>query len=235
MVIESIQKNLEAILGQIEQSAKRAGRDPRDITLVAVSKRQPIEKVQALLDLAPKYEQKIVLGENFVQEWDEKAKQIRGSLPVHFIGHLQSNKAKKASELFSCIQTVDSEKLVRKIESHCLELGKSCELFLQVNVSGDEAKSGLRPEELPSFIEKITPELSAAKLSGLMTITAFYEEHELVRPDFRAMRKLRDDVLQMGSLQSLSLSMGMSSDFQIAIEEGADLVRVGTALFGVRT
>lgn len=200
----------------------------RNVRLVAVSKRQPLERVKALFSSLGYKSANLVLGENYVQEWSEK----RGDLPtpreVHLIGPLQSNKARDAVALFDVIESVHSEKILSAIAKEAGRIGSVKRIFLQVNISEDPAKAGFAPEGMKAILEKAKT-LTGVKVEGLMTITKDYLQAEEARPDFRALRVLRDSLDP-----TLELSMGMSSDFEVAIQEGATLVRIGSALFGSR-
>jgi pyridoxal phosphate enzyme (YggS family) len=230
--MKEIEKSFEAVQTRIEKACGKAGRKSSSIELLAVSKRQPIEKIQHYIQVAQKYGARVLLGENQVQEFDIKSTQLPSELSkdtsTHLIGHLQSNKAKKAVELFDCIQSVDSLKLLQLIDKEAQKIDKKIPIFLQVNISGDPKKYGFLPEELSVVIGSVK-ESTNISLEGLMTITKLYEHSEEARSDFKAMYDLKNSIDT-----TLKLSMGMSADFDIAIEEGADIVRVGSALFGVR-
>ena len=205
---------------RIERAADRARRDPGDVLLLAVTKVFPASAIRDAYALGLRD-----FGENYVQEFESKAPEVRGleGARFHLIGHLQSNKSSKAAELFEVIQTVDSAKLARRLN----ETGRRLDVMLEVKLSEEQAKSGAAPEELPELIQAIgdCPNL---RLLGLMTMPPWSEDPELSRPYFLRLRELAE---QHGLPQ---LSMGMSNDFEAAIEEGATCVRVGTALFGKR-
>jgi pyridoxal phosphate enzyme (YggS family) len=230
-----LENNLTEIKHRIAASASRANRSPEDIKLVAVSKRIPAEKIIKAIDSGH-----LVFGENYVQEALEKIPYIktpvRHETVFHFIGKLQSNKAKKAAELFDVIETVDSINLGLALEKHSANLNKSLEAYIQVNVSREKQKSGVQPEDC----EKILRELSHCqflRITGLMTMPPYSPDPEDVRPFFRQLRNLSDDLTAKGLLGRhgpVELSMGMSGDFEVAIEEGATVVRIGTAIFGAR-
>jgi pyridoxal phosphate enzyme (YggS family) len=212
--------NLEQVQDRIANAAARAGRQASEITLVAVTKVFPASAIRDAYDLGLR-----VFGENYLQEFESKHPEVR-DLPearFHLIGHLQSNKAKRAAELFHSIQTVDSEKLARRLDA----VGKALDVMLEVKLSEEESKHGADPAELPALIAavKSCPNL---KLGGLMTMPPWSDEPERTRPYFRRLREL---AAEHGLAQ---LSMGMSHDLEVAIEEGATHVRVGTALFGRR-
>lgn len=215
-----LEERLERVEERIHRAAERAGRKRSDITLIAVTKKFPAEIVCEAYQLGLR-----VFGENYVQELESKRPAL-GSLAdaqFHLIGHLQSNKARVASEIFQVIETVDSAKLARRLDS----MGRKLEVMIEVKLSGEESKEGAAPAELPQLVEAIRacPNLS---LTGLMTIPPWSEDQEVTRPYFRRLAEL-------ARLHGVpKLSMGMSNDFEAAIEEGATHIRVGTALFGPR-
>jgi len=218
--IESLRQNLAAVLMRIQRAAERVGRDPAGILLLAVTKVFPAGVIQEAYELGLRD-----FGENYVQEFEGKAPVV-GSLAgarFHLIGHLQSNKSKRAAELFQVIQTVDSAKLAHRLN----DAGRTLEVMLEVKLSDEDAKSGADPAELPAILEAVRG-CSHLQLTGLMTMPPWSDDPEASRPYFRRLREL---ALEHG-LQGLS--MGMSHDLEAAIEEGATCVRVGTALFGKR-
>jgi PLP dependent protein len=216
----SVRERLSEVRGRIERAAARAGRDPGSITLVAVTKVFPASAIREA------YEAGVLdFGENYVQEFESKEPDVRDltGARFHLIGHLQSNKAKRAFELFHVIETVDSAKLARRLD----EAAHPLDIMLEVKVSPEEAKSGADPAQLPALIDSVRASKNL-RLLGLMTVPPWTEDGELSRPYFRRLREL-------GSQYGLPhLSMGMSHDFEVAIEEGATFIRVGTALFGKR-
>jgi pyridoxal phosphate enzyme (YggS family) len=231
--MEAVRENLARIRERIAAAASRAGRRTEEITLIGVSKTHPAEAIRevyaaGLLDF----------GENRVQEWEGK----RGGLgdledaKWHLIGHLQSNKAARAAGLFHCVDSVDDFSLAQRLARSVGETAgraKLSRVLLEVRVADEETKSGVSVAELPNLAEKVAG-LPGLHLSGLMCIPPFLEDAALVRPYFRRLRELRDRVATQLGLQLPVLSMGMSHDFEVAIEEGATEVRVGTALFGER-
>ncbi|MEP7362236.1 MAG: YggS family pyridoxal phosphate-dependent enzyme [Acidobacteriota bacterium] len=214
-------ENLSRVEEQIQAACARAGRRREEVTLVAVTKIFPSTVIEEAYALGLRE-----FGENYVQEFEGKAPQLP-PLPgarFHLIGHLQSNKSRKAVELFQVIQTVDSAKLARRIDEQTTQ---PLDVFLEVKLSGEESKHGAAPEELPALIDAVRA-CSKLRLLGLMTMPPWSEDQEQSRPYFRRLRELaREHALP-------SLSMGMSNDFAAAIEEGATHIRVGTALFGKR-
>ena len=207
---------------------ERAGRDPATVTLMAVSKTHPPEMVQAAANAGI-----IHFGENKVQEAKSKIPQCSGKLRWHFIGHLQSNKARDAVELFEMIQSVDSLPLAREINKRCEQAGKRMPILLEVNLAGEASKFGYTPERLLAELTELNA-LPRLKVQGLMTVPPWKPVAEQVRPFFREARELKQHCEDALGAPLPQLSMGMSGDFEVAIEEGATVVRVGTALFGER-
>jgi pyridoxal phosphate enzyme (YggS family) len=230
-MLSAIADNLAAIEARIRVACLRVGRDPAEVRLVAVSKTVPAERMREAVAAGIS-----ILGENYVQEACRKMDQLQG-LPVswHFIGHLQSNKAKVAVESFDWVHTLDRASLAQALNREALRLVKPLPVLLQVNVGEEQSKSGLAPEQVPAFLRSIAP-LEALRIRGLMALPPYYEDPERVRPHFRLVATILEQLRQVtANPEELSeLSMGMSHDFEVAIEEGATLVRVGTALFGER-
>ena len=224
----SVGSNLEDVLGQIADAAEQSGRDPGEVRLVAVSKTWPVEKIEEAVAAG-----QIVFGENKVQEILAKVPAMDPKLEWHLIGHLQKNKTRKVLPLCAMIHSVDSVELARQIDRIAGELSLCPEILLQVNVAGDSAKFGLG-QEVASVVAEEVMGLPNLSLRGLMTVPAFEEDIEKVRPAFSALRELRDRIASQVGAELPELSMGMSHDFPIAIEEGATLVRVGSSIFGQR-
>ena len=228
-----IPQNLQNLKSRIAEAAQRSGRCLEDVSLLAVTKTVSMDRIREAISSGQR-----LFGENYVQEAAKKLESL-GSLyhetTWHFIGHLQRNKAKLAVQLFDCIETVDNLKLARALDRHAKAAGKRLSVYVQVNVARDPRKSGLSPEELPIFLTQAA-ELSGIDICGLMTMPPWEPEPESIRPWFRALRDLRDEMNAVlgHSTRLRELSMGMSQDFEIAIEEGATVVRIGTALFGRR-
>jgi pyridoxal phosphate enzyme (YggS family) len=218
---EAIQVGLAAVNARISAACARAGRDREDVTLVAVSKTFPALDVEHVIDAGVSD-----VGENKVQEARDKRPSVTASARWHLIGHLQSNKAKDAVRLFDVIQTVDSIELAEKIARAAESAGKRQEVLLQVNIGRESQKSGAATDQVAELVHRVAA-LPALRLSGLMAIPPAGEPEE-ARPHFRALRAMRDD------LGLVELSMGMTDDFEVAIEEGATIVRVGRAIFGSR-
>ena len=220
---ETLAERLTKVTNQIKLAAEKAGRKAGEITLVAVSKTHPVSTINEAIKADA-----TVFGENKVQEAEGKIAEIE-NVEWHLIGHLQSNKARKAVKLFDVIQTVDSIELAERLERICLEEGRDeLKVFVQVDLAGEETKNGIKEEDLPSLLGFVK-DCKCLKLIGLMQIPPYFEDVEKVRPYFRRLREIRDKLFPDGKL-----SMGMSHDFTVAIEEGATHIRVGTSIFGER-
>jgi pyridoxal phosphate enzyme (YggS family) len=220
-------ERLRAVRKIVAEAAERAGRPAGDITLLGVSKTFPADSIRALAMAGLKD-----FGESYLQEARAKIDELAGFEPAprwHFIGHLQTNKAKYVAALFPVIHSLDRLELALELSRRAAALGRTIETFIEVNVSGEESKSGLEPADLPRFLEDLAG-LTALKPIGLMTMPPYDPDPEVSRPFFAALRELRDRLAPGLS----GLSMGMSGDFHVAIEEGATVIRVGTALFGGR-
>jgi PLP dependent protein len=230
----SVRDNLEGIRERIITAAQRAGRSASDIALMAVCKLHPAERIIEAYTAGQR-----VFGENRVQEFADKAPALTHlhDARFHLIGHLQSNKAARAAQLFHAVDSVDSLKLARRLNAAAQQTGKRLPVLIEINVGGESAKAGLAPgsEDLYELLAA-APALEALEIRGLMTIPPFTEDPNGARPFFQKLRELRD-VIRSRDLPSVSmdeLSMGMSHDFDVAIEEGSTCVRVGTAIFGAR-
>jgi PLP dependent protein len=224
-----LRSNLEKIKGRIERAVKKSGRRSEDVTLVAVSKTFPAEAIRASYGLGLRH-----FGENRVQEWEEKRTALADlDATWHLVGHLQSNKARRAAFLFHRIDSVDDLPLAKKLDAAAAAEGKLLPVLVEVHLGGEESKSGVAAEELPKVAESIAP-FAHIDFVGLMTIPPFFEDPERIRPYFARLRALRDGVSQRIGRKLPVLSMGMSHDFEIAIEEGATEIRIGSALFGAR-
>ncbi|HOE12604.1 MAG TPA: YggS family pyridoxal phosphate-dependent enzyme [bacterium] len=224
----SIKTNLEQVRERIALAAARAGRAPSEITLVAVSKTKPPEMVREAVAAGA-----TILGENRVQEAESKIAELR-DLPAvwHLIGHLQTNKANKAVLLFDLIHSVDSPRLVEAINRAAQSIGKRQAILLQVNIAGEEQKFGIPPGEFEHLLDYALA-VPAVEVKGLMVMPPFSENPEEARPYFRALRDLAARYTnELGNRPELS--MGMTGDFEVAIEEGSTMVRIGTAIFGAR-
>jgi pyridoxal phosphate enzyme (YggS family) len=225
----------EYVLGRIEGAARRAGRGPEEVMLVAVSKTHPAALVREAAEAGLKE-----FGENRVQEAEAKLSELKPELHAlrwHLIGHLQPNKARRAARLFDLIHTLDSASLAERLERICTEEGREhLEVLAQVDLAGEATKSGATVDELPALFE-VLGRCTRVRCRGLMTLPPFFEDVERVRPYFQRLRRLRDEWGGRGAFGEGAgeLSMGMSHDYEVAVEEGATLVRVGTAVFGERT
>ncbi|MBU1275960.1 MAG: YggS family pyridoxal phosphate-dependent enzyme [Proteobacteria bacterium] len=225
----SIAANLARVTARIAEAARASGRKPEQVRLVAVSKTHGPEAVKAAQSAG-----QILFGENYVQEAQDKIAAVGPGPSWHFIGHLQSNKARVAAELFDVIQSVDRIKLARALDRRAGELGRRLGVLLQVNVGGEAQKAGCAPEHAAALAQEVAA-LEHLELSGLMTMPPFFNDPERARPMFAALRRLAEEIgrdLPPGAMRHLS--MGMSGDYEAAISEGATLVRVGTAIFGER-
>jgi len=220
--VESATQHLASVRARIAAAAGRAGRDPASVQLIAVTKTVAPERVEEALVAGL-----TVFGENKVQEAKAKIPLVSSRAHWHMVGHLQSNKARDAVALFELIHSVDSVKLATELNKWADQAGKTQPILLEVNVAGEASKFGLQPGDAEPALAEIN-KLPRLEVRGLMTIAPFCEEPEQVRPYFRQLRGLRDQ------LSLPELSMGMTHDFEIAIEEGATMVRIGTAIFGER-
>jgi PLP dependent protein len=224
----SFADNLAAIQQQIRAASARAGRDAQSVMLLAVSKTQPAEAIGEAVSAG-----QIFFGENKVQEAKAKIPLSPGKARWHFIGHLQSNKARDAVELFEMIQSVDSLNLARELSKRCEQAAKGMPILLEVNVAGESSKFGYQPEQLLAELKELNS-LPRIIFQGLMAVPPYATEPEKSRPHFRRLRELKAQCEEILGTPLPHLSMGMSGDFEVAIEEGATIVRIGTALFGPR-
>jgi pyridoxal phosphate enzyme (YggS family) len=220
--------NFLAVQQRIEAACARAGRDPAGVALVAVSKGQPPEKIRAAAELGHR-----LFGENRVQEARAKVEQCPGGVRWHLIGHLQSNKCRHAIELFEMIESVDSLALAQEISKRAEAAAKTMPVLLEVNVAGEGSKFGYQPEQLLADLAALNA-LPRTEIHGLMAVPPWTPLAENSRPHFRKLRELKERAEQRLGAPLPHLSMGMSGDFEVAIEEGATIVRIGTALFGPR-
>ena len=225
-----MQERIDDVQQRIQSACHRVHRAPEEVTLVAVSKKFPPEVIREAADCGL-----IVFGENRVQEAAQKIPEAPGHLDWHLIGHLQSNKVKFVPGLFSTVHSVDSEKLFRRLDRAAAETGQRLQVFIQVNVSGEAAKFGCPPEALDTLLEDSGVEASHLDICGLMTMPPLNPDPEATRPHFARLRELRDATSARTGFPLENLSMGMSHDFEVAIEEGATHVRVGTGIFGGRS
>jgi pyridoxal phosphate enzyme (YggS family) len=220
--VSGVSDNINLVRQRIAAAAARAGRSRDDVTLIAVSKAIEPECIEAALATG-----QTLFGESRIQEARAKIPLVSGRARWHMVGHLQTNKARDAVALFELIHSVDSLKLAVELDKWAERAGKTQGILLEVNVSGEASKFGLKPEDLQSTVAEIN-KLSRLEVQGLMTIAPFVEDSDRARPYFHRLRELRD------TLGLRELSMGMTHDFEVAIEEGATMVRIGTAIFGER-
>lgn len=227
----SVAENLKQIQARINQACLRSGRDPEEIRLLAVSKRKPVADIEAAAAAGQQ-----LFGENYVQELCTKAEAIRLPVIWHFIGALQSNKVKYLRDHVSLIHSVDRLSLAKEIDRQWQRTGHPAKVLLQVNLGDEDTKAGISEEQLPELARAVA-DLPFLQVEGLMALPPYCPDPEEVRPYFRRLRQLADILEKSGqpNLCMRQLSMGMSHDFEVAIEEGATLVRVGTAIFGERT
>jgi len=222
--------NYRGILERIAGAAAKVRREPREIRLLAAAKSQSVEAIRAALAAGVS-----LIGENYVQEAADKKRLISASVEWHMIGHLQRNKVRAALDLFDVIESLDNLALARELDKEGAKRGKRIRAFVEVNLGGEESKSGVAKEQTQALMEALS-ELSHISIDGLMTVPPFRENIDAVRRYFRELRDLRDQFndLRLPNVQLKELSMGMTHDYTVAIEEGATIVRVGTALFGPR-
>ena len=217
-----IRQNVEGVQAAIERACRRCGRDPREVLLIAVSKTVDLERIRLAVEAGVP-----ALGENRVQEAKEKVATLGHPVPWHLIGSLQTNKARDAARIFDCVQSVDRLELAHELDRRAQAAGRVVDGLLQVNLGEEPQKGGLPPAEVKAVLDQVAG-LQGLRIRGLMAIPPLVPDAEAARPYFRRLRELRDAV----GLEHLS--MGMSGDFEVAIDEGATMVRVGTAIFGPR-
>ncbi|MFA5467302.1 MAG: YggS family pyridoxal phosphate-dependent enzyme [Candidatus Izemoplasmatales bacterium] len=226
----SVRENIRFIREEIGSAALRSGRDPSAVRLMAVTKTvddaRILEAIEAGVD---------IMGENYVQEAKRKIETMDVDVKWHMIGHLQSNKAKYAVRFFDMIHSVDRLGLAEELDKRSAAVGRVTTVLIEVNVSGEESKSGIPAEEAPALVRKIAS-LDHLSIRGLMTMPPWFEDPEHARPYFVALRDLRDRIAaeEIPGVDLCELSMGMSADYRVAVEEGATIVRIGTAIFGPR-
>ena len=229
---EQLAARLTAVQERIAAAARNAGRAPDEVKLIAISKTHPASVIRTLIDLGA-----TDLGENRVQEAEDKITEIgRETVRWHLVGHLQANKARRAVSLFEVIHSLDSLDLAKRLNRLCDEEGRdTLAVLIQVDLGHEETKSGITESELTHLVDELGP-LTHLKLIGLMTLPPFFDDAEQSRPFFRRLRELRDELESRGAFgdRKGELSMGMTHDFEVAIQEGATMVRIGTAIFGER-
>ena len=226
----SIAERLRVVLEEIRAAAVAAGRNPEEVRLVAVSKTRPAADVSAAFQAG-----QVIFGENYVQELAAKAPQVPEQVEWHYIGHLQSNKVKQIAGLVSMIHSLDRLSLAEEISRQWGRIGKSCDVLVQVNISGETTKSGTTAADALKLLRDIAL-LPHIRVRGLMTMPPFFDDPAAARPYFAGLKSLSDLIAceEIPGVEMKELSMGMSGDFEAAIREGATLVRVGTAIFGER-
>jgi pyridoxal phosphate enzyme (YggS family) len=222
--------NYRKVLERVKEAAARCGRDPGGIRVLAASKSQSVSQIRAAIEAGIR-----LFGENYVQEAEKKKDALRETVEWHMIGHLQRNKVRAALGLFDLIESLDSLELARELDRHGKRAGRVVRALMEVNLGGEETKSGIAKERAPSLLQEIGL-LSHVRVEGLMVVPPFREDPEEVRPYFRALRELliKLEELKNPNVDLKELSMGMTHDYPVAIEEGATLVRIGTAIFGPR-
>jgi pyridoxal phosphate enzyme (YggS family) len=226
--VAHIAQNLEEVRRTIVAACNKVGRDPAEVRLVAVSKTVPPERVREAIAAGQN-----LFGENYLQEARDKIVILGRQVHWHLVGHLQTKKAKAAVELFELIHAVDRLKLARALDAAAAALNQVQDILIQVNQAGEATKSGVAPEATAALLKEVS-QLPHLRVMGLMTMPPWFADPETARPYFKALRELRDRLQDDSGLPLPELSMGMSGDFAVAAEEGATLVRVGTAIFGHR-
>jgi pyridoxal phosphate enzyme (YggS family) len=226
----SLEDNINNVKERIENTCRKIGRDSNSVILVAVSKTIPAEIIKAAIKNGIEH-----IGENRVQEAENKFNQMGRIATWHLVGHLQTNKVKKALQIFDSIDSVDSFHLAQEISKYAVQLRRTVNCLIEVNTSGESSKCGVTPDKTLELAKKIAL-LPAIQIKGLMTIGAFLPDPEDVRPCFKLLRELRNNIESIGveNVEMKYLSMGMTDDFEVAIEEGANMIRVGRAIFGER-
>lgn len=224
-----VRENVQKIKERIERACEKVGRDPGEVSILAASKTRTPEEIREVFEAGIK-----LFGENRVQEARDKIPLLSDlSIEWHMIGHLQRNKVKYAVNLFDVVESLDSKELADELEKRLSKVGKKMRVFIEVKLSPEETKHGCSPEEALE-LSRYVLSLEHLKLEGLMTVPPYFEDLELVRPYFRKLREIRDNLEDALGINLPHLSMGMSHDFEVAVEEGATIVRIGTAIFGPR-
>lgn len=228
--MSDVAENIRTVKEKIAAAALRAGRDPSEIKLMGVTKTVDDEKIMESIRAGID-----IIGENYVQEAKRKIEKMGRSLPWHLIGHLQTNKAKYAVKLFDMVHSVDRPALAQELNRRAGLIKTTVNILIEVNVSGEDSKSGTAPEEAPGFVRE-TAQLPNLRIKGLMTMAPWFDNQEDARPCFRRLRELRDAIAaeNIPGIEMRELSMGMSGDYEVAVEEGATIVRIGTKIFGAR-
>jgi len=224
--MSSIAENLREVRKRIDAAAARVGRSGQEVILVAVTKTRTIEEIREAIAAGV-----TELGENYVQEAEAKCAEIGDAVRWHMIGHLQRNKVRHAVEVFDIIESVDGRRLAEEVSRRAVAVGKTVQVLLEVNISGERTKFGARPDDVIALVDEIK-DMPGMRLCGLMAVAPLGADPEAARPYFRAMKQLWD---KLPDEQRLFLSMGMTQDFEVAVEEGSNMVRIGTAIFGPRS
>ncbi len=228
--MSTVEENIRAIKQKIAAAAGRAGRRPEEIKLMAITKTVPDELVRQAVAAGVD-----MIGENYVQDAQRRIEKVATTIPWHFTGHLQTNKARYAVRLFSMIHSLDRIDLARELDRRAGEARRKIEVLIEVNIGGESTKSGVRAENLIPLIRE-TADLAHLSIRGLMTIPPWSADPRETRPFFRELRQLRDSIIRenIPNVEMAELSMGMSDDFETAVEEGATIIRIGRAIFGPR-
>jgi PLP dependent protein len=229
-LMEDVAANYRDITEQIRRTAVSKGRDPRDVKILGAAKAQDLKSIEAAISSGV-----LLIGENYVQEASLKRASLPDSVEWHMIGHLQRNKAKAAVEIFDVIESLDTAELARELDKEGRKRNARVRALIEINIGGEETKSGIAKTEAAELLRTIG-QLDHLSIEGLMTVPPFRKNCEETRPYFREMRRLRDELhsLKLPNVELRELSMGMTHDYLIAVEEGATIVRIGTALFGAR-
>jgi hypothetical protein len=228
--MSDVAENIRTVKEKIAESALRAGRDPSAVRLMGVTKtvddERIMESIRAGID---------IIGENYVQEAKRKIEKMGRSLPWHLIGHLQTNKAKYAVKLFDMVHSVDRISLAQELSRRAGLINTEVKILIEVNVSGEDSKSGVAPEQAIALVREVA-QFPNLNIKGLMTMAPWFDDQEQARPYFRRLRELKDAIAEgdIPGVEMNELSMGMSGDFEVAVEEGATIVRIGTKIFGAR-
>jgi len=230
--MSEVRENILRVRERIAAAAARAGRDPAGVRLMGVTKTVGDDRIRQAIEAGID-----IIGENYVQEARRKIELMGKSVEWHFIGHLQTNKAKYAVRLFDMIHSVNRVSLAEELNRRAAAAGVVCRVLIEVNLAGEESKSGAAPEEAPGLIRAIAAGMPSLSIQGLMTMAPWYDDPERARPCFAGLRMLRDRIAaeNIPNVTLRELSMGMTDDFEVAVEEGATIVRIGRAIFGERT
>ncbi|MCS7185359.1 MAG: YggS family pyridoxal phosphate-dependent enzyme [Armatimonadetes bacterium] len=229
-IVERVKENLEKVRERIALAAERVGRDPSEIVLVGATKSVDVERISAAIEAGLEH-----IGENYAQEAWAKYQQIGDAVTWHFIGHLQTNKAKLVVRFCRFVQSLDRLALAEELNKRAEQIGRIVDCLVEVNIGGEETKSGVPPSEVENLIRQVS-QFPNIRVVGLMAMPPFLPNPEQVRPYFKQMRELFERLknIDLPRVEMRYLSMGMSHDFEVAIEEGANMVRIGTAIFGPR-